>query len=100
MSLVEWEAGEPCELHDLGWCSLCKLHPSFPKNVYMTTGWSAAFHRHTSCKALTSGQNKVAAHGGDPADVILVPVNKAITDGKFPCQICWPQFGGTVPASN
>ncbi len=100
MPYQEWKAGEPCELHGQGWCSLCKPHPHLPEHVYMTNGWSAAFHSRVTCKGLVSGQNRVASHGGDPADVVRVAVSKPISDGKFPCQICSPQFGGIVPSAD
>jgi|GEM_PF-3131008 len=100
MPYDQWKAGESCGLHCQGWCSLCKPHPHLPEFVYMTTGWSAAFHESVTCNGLVSGQKMVARRGGDPADVVRVPVNKPIADGKFPCQTCWPQFRGIVPPTD
>jgi len=82
-----WYAGEACEPDNLPFCSRCKPH-GYPTTVYMTRGWSSAFHKSPTCSALSGGQRFVAGRGGNPADVELVHIQVALGSGRLPCQVC------------
>lgn len=85
-----WWENEPCEADNLVRCGRCKPLP-FPKVVYMTRGWSGAFHKSQGCEALQGGQAKVERRGGDPASVEPVNVQVALGSGRRPCLICLAQ---------
>jgi hypothetical protein len=89
-----WFAGEACEGDNLSFCSRCKPH-GFPSTVYMTCGWSSAFHKSPSCAALRGGQRAVADRDGTPAEVEPVQIQVALASGRHPCQVC---LGGRSPS--
>ena len=82
-----WFAGDPCDLDELSFCAKCKPHP-YPQTVYMTKGWSSAFHKSPTCTALNNGQNVVANRGGAPAAVEIVHIQVALASGRQACQVC------------
>lgn len=82
-----WYTGEACEEDNLPFCSRCKPH-GYPTTVYMTRGWSSAFHKSATCSALQGGQRVVAGRGGSPADVEAVHIQVALGSGRLPCQVC------------
>lgn len=84
-----WFAGDPCAEDNIAFCARCKPH-AFPTTVYMTRGWSAAFHRKADCSALAAGQRAVSRNGGTPADITAVHVQTALGSGRFPCLVCFP----------
>ncbi len=92
---TSWGEGAPCELHELGWCTLCKPR-QLPRTVVMTKGSGAAFHARADCPALQSGQRLVASRGGDPAEVVKVALASAINNGNFPCMVCLPHAEGRL----
>ncbi len=83
-----WYAGEACEPDNLPFCSRCKPH-GYPTTVYMTKGWSSAFHKSPTCSALQGGQRVVKGRGGSPANVESVHVQVALGSGRLPCQVCF-----------
>ena len=87
-SISWWFRGEPCEPDNMSWCSRCKPH-NFPSTVYMTTGWSSAFHRSPNCEFLQSGQSQVSKRGGSPAAVQAVTIQEALGSGRFACLGCF-----------
>jgi hypothetical protein len=84
-----WFDGEPCEQDELSYCARCKPH-HYPMIVYMTRGWSSAFHKSPTCDALQSGQEQVVRRGGDAAEIEPVNIQTALGSGRFPCLICLP----------
>ena len=87
-SISWWFRGEACEADNMSWCSRCKPH-NFPSTVYMTTGWSSAFHKSPKCEYLQSGQSLVSKRGGSPAAVQAVTIQEALGSGKFACLGCF-----------
>ena len=86
--LAAWNSGKLCKQGE-PWHADCK--PSTdgkPGWVYMTTGFSAAYHYRQHCTALASGQRKVERSGGTPAPITRVRIGKAKAAAKFPCGIC------------
>lgn len=87
MDEYAWQAGEPCELHELAYCSSCKPSDE-PPSVWITEGWSSAYHATRSCTALADGQNFVRRRGGEPAPLRQVPRGMALAMAKHPCLVC------------
>ena len=83
-----WFAGQACEPDNIEWCARCKP-TGYPTTVYMTQGWSSAFHRSETCNMLTAGQRFVARRGGSPGAVEPVHIQVALGSGRFPCQSCF-----------
>ncbi len=83
-----WFSGEACEQDNIEWCARCKP-TGLPTTVYMTKGWSSAFHKSPDCRLLVGGQGLVTARGGDPAAVEPVHIQVALGSGRFPCQSCF-----------
>lgn len=83
-----WSRGEPCEPDGISFCARCKKYVGFPKFVYITKGWSSAFHAAADCKALLDGQAFVARRGGVPAPIIQVTIAEGHRDHE-PCLICF-----------
>jgi len=84
-----WFAGRACDQDNIEWCARCKP-TGFPTTVYMTKGWSSAFHRSATCQMLSAGQRFVAAVGGNPASVEPTHIQVALGSGRFPCRSCFP----------
>jgi DNA helicase-2/ATP-dependent DNA helicase PcrA len=91
----DWDAGQPCDRHDLEWCTLCKPR-NLPGGVYTTSGRSAAFHKTPTCPALVSGQHLVVTSGASAAPIETVALESAIAMDKFPCLICFPATRGKL----
>ena len=86
--LTAWNNGELCE-HGEQWHADCKpAADGTPEWVYMTEGFSAAFHYRQYCTALASGQRKVVRSGVTAAPITRVRIGKAKAAAKFPCGIC------------
>ena len=81
----------PCDDHGNLACPICgaALFPNKPKFVYLTRGWSSAFHLTKECSGLVGGQAFVAKRGGEPAPIEHVTFIEA-TKTHEPCQICFP----------
>lgn len=88
MDFLKWNSGGSCEQHGMPWCSNCKPDSRFPKLVWITEGWSNAFHLSPTCEYLVAGQKLVESRGGNPAPVIQVQLGRA--KDKEPCQKCFP----------
>ena len=58
-----WFDGKRCEQDELPYCARCKPH-DYPMVVYMTRGWSAAFHRSPTCEGLQGGQDEIVRRCG------------------------------------
>ena len=83
-----WFDNQPCEADNLVRCSRCKPL-DYPEIVYMTRGWSAAFHKSPCCEWLERGQKMVERRGGDPADVESVNIQVALGSGRQACLVCF-----------
>jgi len=84
-----WSRGVPCEEDGLVFCARCKTYSGFPKYVFVTRGWSNAFHSSTDCRALIEGQSFVTKKGGSPAEVVQVTIAEGHRN-HLPCLICFP----------
>ena len=91
MSEADWTLGVPCDKHGQAWCSACRpgKYDGYPTTVYITQGWSAAFHSSMACTGLTTGQAFVQRRGGTPAPMSAVAVAVAFQTHQ-PCLICFP----------
>jgi hypothetical protein len=91
MTEADWLQGIPCDRHEDPWCGTCRpgKYDGFPTTVYITQGWSSAFHSSMACSALTNGQAFVQRRGGAPAPMSAVAVAVAFKT-HLPCLICFP----------
>jgi hypothetical protein len=88
LGLEDWTAGVPC-VHDQAWHADCKpATDGAPQWVYMTEGFSAAYHYRRDCKSLESGQRQVERRGGTPAPIIRARIAKAKAAIHYPCRTC------------
>lgn len=85
-----WGLGIPCEEDGISFCARCKVYSGFPKYVFVTRGWSNAFHKSNDCKGLADGQAIVERRGGTPAEVIQVTIAEGHRHHE-PCLICFPR---------
>lgn len=56
--------------------------------VWMTEGWSEAFHADRACGWLAEGRRAVEARGGHAAPLRTVRRSTALTRGHRPCRSC------------
>jgi len=95
LSLDDWDRDQPCAADGIVNCHRCKPKP-FPTNVFVSTGWAAAFHITVDCEGLAGGQRKVERRGGSPAPVERIHREQAISKGYSPCSWCFPDAKGRV----
>jgi hypothetical protein len=83
-----WSNGEPCEEDGISFCARCKTYVGYPRFVYITKGWSSAFHKELDCSGLVEGQAFVARRGGIPAEVVQVTIAEGHRNHE-PCLVCF-----------
>jgi hypothetical protein len=90
LSREEFFAGFACAVSGDPWCDEChqRLREQADK-VYVTEGFSAAYHASDRCPLLVAGQAHVAERGGAPAPIKLVTIDEARQSLHFPCQQCF-----------
>src|SRR5487761_1573677 len=87
-----WEAGVPCEAHELLFCSTCMPKP-FPESVLVSDGGNA-FHVSAACTGLRDGQQSVERRGGRAGEVRVVHRETALGRGYVPCLLCFASARG------
>lgn len=92
MSLQDWNGGLPCEEDGIVFCGRCKPKP-FPIEVIVTNGGNA-FHLSASCQGIIDGQRGIERSGGRVSPARVVHREVAISDGYFPCLLCFPEARG------
>jgi hypothetical protein len=82
---------EDVTLHPAG-RAICRHHGLLTEDtrdlVYVSRGWSEAFHRSRTCPALRRGQAAVTRRGGAAAPVESMTRGRAHADGRMPCRAC------------
>lgn len=89
-----WKRGERCEEDGIAFCARCKIYEGYPRFVFITQGWSNAFHATTECSGLVDGQKMVDRRGGNPAPIVQVTIAEGHRKHE-PCLICFPRDVGT-----